>query len=99
MDNRFKRIFGDRKPVIAMVHFDALPGAPLYDPAGGIEAIVAHARRDLLALQAAGVDAVMFGNENDRPYVFTAPPEGVAAMTAIVQANAPALNRRRSGPT
>jgi membrane complex biogenesis BtpA family protein len=43
-------------------------------------------------LQAGGVDAVMFGNENDRPYVFKAPLEGVAAMTAVVQAAKPHLN-------
>ena len=33
----------------------------------------------------------MFGNENDRPYLFKAPPEGVAAMTAVVQAVKPHL--------
>ena len=33
-----------------------------------------------------GVDAIMFGNENDRPYELKAPSEGIAAMTAIVQA-------------
>ena len=33
----------------------------------------------------------MFGNENDRPYAFKAPPEGVAAMTAVVQAVKPRL--------
>ena len=34
----------------------------------GLRRSVAGARADLAALQAAGVDAVMFGNENDRPY-------------------------------
>jgi uncharacterized protein len=33
----------------------------------------------------------MFGNENDRPYVFKAPPEGLAAMTAVVEAVKPTL--------
>ena len=33
----------------------------------------------------------MFGNENDRPYVLKAPPEGVAGMTAVVQAVKPHL--------
>jgi BtpA family len=32
--------------------------------------LVEDARKDLAALQAAGFDAVMFGNENDRPYEF-----------------------------
>jgi hypothetical protein len=34
---------------------------------------------------------VRFGNENDRPYVFKAPTEGVAAMSAVVQAAKPHL--------
>ncbi|HHY51080.1 MAG TPA: SgcQ protein, partial [Alphaproteobacteria bacterium] len=54
-----------------MVHLGALPGAPLYDAKEGLEGLVRAARRDLLALQKAGVDAVMFGNENDRPYEFS----------------------------
>ncbi len=65
---RFTRLFGTSKPVIAMVHLQALPGTPLYDQQGGIEALVRQARQDLVSLQGAGVDAVMFGNENDRPY-------------------------------
>ena len=42
--SNFQRVFGARKPVIAMVHLGALPGAPLYDEAGGVEAIVEGAR-------------------------------------------------------
>jgi predicted TIM-barrel enzyme len=74
--SRFQAVFGDRKPIIAMVHLGASPGTPLHDPARGVEGILAAARADLRALQAAGFDAVMFGNENDRPYelkVDTAP--------------------------
>jgi uncharacterized protein len=80
-----------RKPVIAMVHLGPLPGAPGYDAAGGIEALVESAAADLERLQAGGVDAVMFGNEGDRPYVLQAPPEGLAAMSAIVATLKPAL--------
>ena len=47
--------------------------------------------RYLPDLQAGGVDAIMFGNENDRPYVFNATPETIAAMTAVVQAVKPML--------
>jgi membrane complex biogenesis BtpA family protein len=80
-----------RKCIIGMAHLGALPGAPLYDAAGGIEKLIADVRRDVLLLQAGGVDAIMFGNENDRPYVLAAPPEGIAAMTAVVQALKPEL--------
>ena len=57
------------KPVIGMVHIGALPGSPLYDPAGGMGRLIDGVLADLLALQEDGIDAVMFGNENDRPYV------------------------------
>ncbi len=82
--NNFKRLFGKSKPVIAMVHLGALPGAPLYDAKGGIDAIVDNARNDLTALQKAGVDAVMFGNENDRPYEFDVDVASTATMAYVI---------------
>jgi len=80
-----------KKAVISMIHIGALPGSPLYDADGGIDKLIEDAARDAEKLQAGGVDAVMFGNENDRPYVLEAPIEGVSAMTAIVQAIKPSL--------
>jgi membrane complex biogenesis BtpA family protein len=83
---------GDRrKAVIAMVHIGALPGSPMYDAGGGIDKLVQGVVHDIERLQAGGVDAIMFGNENDRPYQLKAPPEGVAAMTAVVMAVKPLL--------
>jgi len=82
---------GKTKTIIAMVHIGALPGAPLYDAKGGLAKLIDGVAADIEKLQTGGVDAVMFGNENDRPYVFQAPPEGVAAMTAVIQASRPAL--------
>jgi hypothetical protein len=81
---RFQRIFGETKPVIAMVHLPALPGAPLHDAAAGMEGVLASARADLAALQAAGVDAVMFGNENDRPYELEVDTASTAAMAWVI---------------
>lgn len=84
--------FGDRKKVvIAMAHIGALPGTPLYDARGGMQKLIDDVIADVTALQDGGVDAIMFGNENDRPYVFDAPKSGVAAMTAVVQAVKPML--------
>lgn len=80
----FKRIFGETKPVIAMVHLLALPGTPLYDEEGGVGLIVEGARKDLQALLAAGVDAVMFGNENDRPYELNVDIASTAAMAYVI---------------
>ena len=83
---------GDRrKAVIAMAHIGALPGAPLYDADGGMDKLVEGVVYDIERLQAGGVDAIMFGNETDRPYQLKAPPEGVAAMTAVVMAVKPML--------
>lgn len=84
MTSKFKTVFGDKKPVIAMVHLGALPGAPLHDYKGGVEAIVEGARKDLQALQAAGFDAVMFGNENDRPYEFKVDTASTATMGYVI---------------
>ncbi len=84
--SNFRRVFGSGKPVIAMVHLGALPGSPLYDPAAGIAGLLDGARRDLAALQAAGVDAVMFGNENDRPYEFAVDTASTATMAHIIGA-------------
>jgi membrane complex biogenesis BtpA family protein len=84
MTDKFKQIFGDGKPVIGMVHLGALPGSPLYDRERGLEGLVAAAAKDLAALQAAGFDAVMFGNENDRPYEFEVDRASTATMAYVI---------------
>lgn len=80
-----------KKAVISMCHIGALPGAPLYDADGGMDKLVEDALSDINKLQAGGVDAIMFGNENDRPYLLKGTPESIAAMTAVVTACKPAL--------
>jgi uncharacterized protein len=82
---------GTAKPIIAMVHFPPLPGSPGYDPAGGMAAITDSAARDIEALQDGGIDAVMFGNEGDRPYELQASPEALAAMAAAIATLKPLL--------
>jgi membrane complex biogenesis BtpA family protein len=84
MTARFRAVFGEAKPVIAMVHFGARPGAPLHDAERGLEGLFEDAARDLDALQAAGFDAVMFGNENDRPYEFAVDPASTATMAWLI---------------
>ena len=79
-----KQTFGSDKPIVAMIHFPPLPGTPLYDADAGVEGIVEAARRDLDALQAAGFDAVMFGNENDRPYEFAVDTASTATMACAI---------------
>lgn len=81
---KFQTVFGTPKPVIAMVHFGALPGTPLHNPDLGLDGLVTAVAADLHALQAAGVDAVMFGNENDRPYEFDVDTASTATMAYVI---------------
>ncbi|MEX2541711.1 MAG: BtpA/SgcQ family protein [Trueperaceae bacterium] len=82
--NDFVKLFGKRKPIIAMAHLLPLPGSALYDKSGSIGRILDSVVQDIDALQNGGVDAIMFGNEGDRPYLTRSTPESLAAMTAIV---------------
>ncbi len=77
-------LFGCSKPVIAMMHLLPLPGRPLHDARGGMEAIVDALRRDLDILQEGGVDGLLFCNEGDRPYPLHTDRAPVAAMAAAI---------------
>ena len=82
--SRFRSIFPDGKPLIAMAHVPALPGTPLYDADAGLPGAIAAVRRDVEILLDAGFDAVLFCNENDRPYQLRAGLESAAALTRVV---------------
>jgi len=82
--NWLSDLTGASKPIIGMAHLPALPGTPLYDAAGGMDAVREWVKRDLAALQEGGIDAVMFCNENDRPYRLDADMASVAAMGDVV---------------
>jgi membrane complex biogenesis BtpA family protein len=79
-----REIFSTDKAVIGMIHLPPLPGTPLYDEVGGMRRIVESARADLHALQEGGIDAVMFCNENDRPYELEVGPETVSAIASVI---------------
>jgi uncharacterized protein len=82
--NVLQRIFGVPKPLIAMCHLRALPGRPRHDAAGGTTAIYTALREDVLALQAAGVDGLLFCNEHDLPYSIGVGVEIAAAQAAVI---------------
>lgn len=79
-------IFGNKKKsIIGMVHFPPLPGSPLYDDRQkGIDFIERVVREDLIALQNGGIDAVLFCNENDRPYQIKADYGSIAVMSKVI---------------
>ena len=79
-----KETFNVSKPVIAMCHLQPLPGDPGYDFEGGVDKIIDLARKDLLALQEGGVDAVMFSNEFSLPYLTKVEPITYTTMARII---------------
>jgi membrane complex biogenesis BtpA family protein len=77
-------LFGTTKPVIGMAHIPALPGTPRYKSERGVGHLVQHVSHDVDHLVEGGVDGILFCNEDDRPYVFEAGIEQLAAMTRVV---------------
>lgn len=71
------------KPIIGMVHLEALPGAPGFD--GDRQAIREAMRRDARRLANGGVDALMIENFGDSPfYAADVPKHTVATMATLV---------------
>jgi membrane complex biogenesis BtpA family protein len=77
-------LFKVKKPVIAMCHFQALPGDPRYDHQKGMPWVIEKAKEDLIALQKGGVDGVMFSNEFSLPYLTKVEPVTYTAMARII---------------
>ncbi len=85
-DGRPRLEFGAlrRKAIIAGVHLLPLPGSPAYERDGGMRPIVARARTDVRILAEHDVDAILFANEADTPYLRSLGPDTVAAFTDVV---------------
>lgn len=79
-----KDVIGTEKAIIAMCHFLPLPGDPYFDQSKGLDYVIEMARKDFLALQEGGVDAVMFSNEFSLPYLTDVKTETVASMARII---------------
>ncbi|MBN1267748.1 MAG: BtpA/SgcQ family protein [Anaerolineales bacterium] len=84
MESWVTEIFNVEKPVIGMCHLQALPGDPNYDPDRGLRWVYEMAHADCLALQAGGVDAIMFSNEFSLPYLTAVEPITIAAMASQI---------------
>lgn len=77
-------LFHVEKPIIAMLHLDALPGDPAWRRGNSMEMVVAHARADLLALQEGGVDGIIVSNEFSLPYQRNMDFVTPAAMARVI---------------
>lgn len=79
---RFTKIFGKNRPVIAMIHVEALPGTPKYQ--GNLNTIIEHACNEARIYTDCGVDSIMIENMHDTPYLNkNVGPEITSAMTLI----------------
>lgn len=79
-----KDLIGTEKVIIGMCHMQALPGDPDYDKEKGIDFVISTAKKDLIALQEGGIDAVLFSNEFSLPYLLDVEVCTVAAMARII---------------
>ena len=79
-----EEMFNVRKPIIAMLHLDPLPGDPLWKPGMSMDKVVEDARNDLHALQDGGVDGIIFSNEFSLPYQRNMDRNTVAAMGYVI---------------
>jgi len=77
-------LFKTNKPIIAMCHFQALPGDPYFGKDSSVEQVIEKARKDLHALQDGGVDGVMFSNEFSLPYLTKVEPITIASMARVI---------------
>ncbi len=77
-----EKLFGVSKPVIGMIHVDALPGTPKYK--GDVENIIGKAVKDAMVYKNSGIDAIAIENMHDIPYLKrNVGPEIVSLMSII----------------
>eukprot|EP01102_Stenamoeba_stenopodia_P019221 TRINITY_DN7194_c0_g1_i1.p1 TRINITY_DN7194_c0_g1~~TRINITY_DN7194_c0_g1_i1.p1 ORF type:complete len:274 (+),score=62.84 TRINITY_DN7194_c0_g1_i1:52-873(+) len=75
--------FGTKKPIIGMIHVDALPGTPKYNGQSVLK-IAEKAVQEALIYKNAGIDALAIENMHDVPYLNTVVgPEVVSAMAIV----------------
>ncbi len=63
----FKKLFNTSKPIIGMIHVDALPGTPKYN--GGVNKIIKNALEEAEIYLEAGIDSIAIENMHDVPYL------------------------------
>lgn len=79
---KFKSIFKKEKPIIGMVHVQALPGAPknILDSSQILDKAIEEAR----TYQKAGIDSIMIENMHDIPYLKGSVGHEISSMMTLV---------------
>jgi membrane complex biogenesis BtpA family protein len=70
-----RELWGERVPVVGMVHLPPLPGSPAWR--GSMDEVVERALREATILAGAGMDGILVENYGDAPFF----PEHVPALT------------------
>ncbi len=77
-------IFGEKKPLIGVIHLPSLPGSPSYQ-GEPLETILERALQDLASLEEGGADAAILENFGDRPFAKLADKPTVAQMAVMAR--------------
>lgn len=62
-------LFGVPRPIVVMVHLLPLPGSPLHDEEGGLDAVLERAVAEARAAQEGGAHGVIVENFGDMPFL------------------------------
>ena len=79
---RRKSFFQIYKPVIGVIHVDALPGTPNYKK--NVKEIIDHAKKEALIYKENGVDVIAIENMHDVPYLKRAVGPEITSMMSII---------------
>lgn len=80
--SKFKNLFPDKKPVIAMIHTDAMPGTFRYQ--NSTKKIINKAISEAEIYKANGIHTVMIENMHDVPYINKKIGHEVSSLMAII---------------
>jgi hypothetical protein len=82
--NWLQDVFGVGKAAIASLYLPPLPGSPDFKPGTSLDDMIAQTRREVTTLHEGGMDGIVFGNQQDRPWKVGTGPETAALMTRII---------------
>ena len=82
MSSTFNKIFPKPKPIIGMIHIQALPGTPAFG--GSSQAVIDHAMKEAEIYLNAGIDALALENMHDVPYIKNEVGHEISTLMSII---------------